>query len=43
VLFSPSSKLSGFAFSDVETVQRAASTSGESDEVDVPTEEDEQE
>ena len=43
VLFSPSSKLSGFAFSDVETVQRAASTSGESDEVDVPEEEDEQE
>jgi hypothetical protein len=39
VLFSPSSKLTGFAFSGVESTTRAESTSGESEEVDVPEEE----
>jgi hypothetical protein len=43
VLFSPSSKLSSFAFSDVETVTRAQSVTSaeESDEVDVPEEDQE--
>lgn len=41
VLFSPSSKLSSFAFSDVETVTHAESVTSE--EVDVPEEEEEEE
>lgn len=39
VLFSPTAKLSGFAFSGVEAVEAPASTSGESDEIDVPEDE----
>jgi hypothetical protein len=39
VLFAPTAKLSGFAFSGVETVAAPASNSDESDEIDVPEDE----
>ena len=39
VLFSPSSKISGFAFTDIETVKPAESVSDVSEEIDLPEDE----
>jgi hypothetical protein len=44
VLFAPTTKLSGFAFSGIETSQAKAGSAGDSEEaIDVPEEEEEEE